>query len=111
MANDERTLAETLKEGAAFGQVLSAKAQELANRLYERRKKMLERVGEQPYGSTPMSRTEQIARYAEVRENPERLARVLAQSMHIGRDGRPRLPKRLVTALTDFEQEIRRGTL
>ena len=82
---------------------------EAAKRLFEKRKKIKQAIGPRPYKGLPVSETELLGRYRQIRNDPGALTNVLAENVKIARDGRTLLPKDLVSKLIDLETKIQEG--
>jgi len=82
---------------------------EAAKRLFEKRKKIKQAIGPRPYRGLPVSETELLGRYRQIRNDPAAFTNVLAENIKIAKDGRTLLPKDLVSKLVNLETKIREG--
>lgn len=78
-------------------------------RLYNKRKKMLEAIGERPYNALPLSDAEVKDRWGQIRRDENALATVLAENVKVTEDGRLLIKNEFLKKAIETEAHFRKG--
>jgi hypothetical protein len=80
-------------------------------RLYNKRKKMLEAIGERPYNALPLTDTEVKDRWGKIRRDENALATVLAENVKVTEDGRLLIKNEFLKKAYETEAHFRKGEI
>lgn len=80
-------------------------------RLYNKRKKMLEAIGERPYNALPLSDAEIKDRWGQIRRDENALASILAENVKVTEDGKLLIKNEFLKKAIETEAYFRKGEL
>ena len=83
---------------------------EAAKRLFAKRKQIMEAIGARQYKGLPQTEGEAFTRWAQVRQDPEGLTKILTDNVKVTQDGQMLFPKELINDMTRYEARYRKGT-
>lgn len=80
-------------------------------KLYDKRKKMLDSIGERPYNALPLSDEEIKMRWGQIRRDKDAIAAILAENVKVTNDGKLLVKKDFLTKAIETERHFRKGEI
>lgn len=98
-------------EKTTLSEELELVAKEAARAMYENRKKVLNAVGERPFGGENISQADRLARFGGMRNDAVAWAQILPKIARVKEDGRVLINKKALAEIQGLEGELRKGML